>query len=143
MIIWTQGAVSNPWEFIGSQYIANYITTSLFTGVEKAEMLTGGDTVLHWDTSDPSFDSVKIYVREASSDVFSDTYWIQTVKYTLGKFIIGMNADGVSYLEVGKTYYVGIKGLNSGTPDGNTNTIAFSVTQNNVHFKLPVNIVSM
>ena len=113
-------------------------TTPTFAGIVKIEMLTGGIMRLSWAAGSGTITGYKIYLREASSSVFSDTYWLKTVRGTMTSTLIQLEADNATLLRPGTTYYLGVKAINETVEDVNTVTLDFVATQNYAHFKLPV-----
>ena len=114
-------------------------STPTFAGITKAQILTGGLLKVSWAAGTGTITSYKIYVREASASVFSDTYWVQSIDNAYTSTIIHLEADNATFLKPNTQYYVGVRAVNDTAEDSNTVTLEFYVAQNHVHFPLPIN----
>lgn len=95
-----------------------------FGGITKLESIGGGCFLAQWSPVTASATGMKVYVRQGSSDVFSETYRVAEVKTTFAEYVLKTENDGSTFLTSDNTYYVGVKANNEGTTDDNTTVLS-------------------
>ena len=114
-------------------------TTPTFAGIVQSEILSGGFVKVSWAAATGTITGYKIYLREANSTLFSDTYWIATVPSGVTSTIICLEPDNDTFLKPNTEYRIGVRALNETIEDANTAvTVDNYVSQNHIHFALPV-----
>jgi len=95
-----------------------------FGGITKLEAIGGGCFLAQWTTVSATATGMKIYVRQGSNDVFSETYRVAEVKTSFSEYVLKTENDGSTFLTSDNTYYVGVKADNEGMTDDNTTVLS-------------------
>ena len=115
-------------------------TTPTFAGIVDCIVYTNGVLRPRWAAA-TNKTGYKLYIRAASADLFSDTYWVQTVPEGVTETLLSMLPDASRLLQ-DVTYYIGIRAINETIEDSNTVTLSLTVSANGALIKLPVQVIT-
>lgn len=98
-----------------------------FAGIVQLEAVGGGCLRATWAAATGTKTGYRIYVRVDSSDLFSATYLKAEIPTTDTEFIFRVDESNNTFLTSTGVYYVGIRAVNDGVEDSNTETLSTAI----------------
>ena len=114
-----------------------------FAGITSFEIVTEGGYLLGWTVPVGIEDSYNIYIRSGAGSVFSSAYLLCNIPVARTSLFVCTEADGITPLQPGTTYYCGIKAVTSGAEGSNTVELSNPSFTKGTLLRLPVETVSI
>jgi len=127
------GGLSEGFTEIGAvgKAAAAVAVAPIFSGIDTADAIGDGIVAIDWDAATGDVDEYRIYVREGSDDVFSDTYYKISVAATDTFALVRSDETNAALLLPTGNYYIGVRACFEGSEDSNTVTVLVNIEGGN------------